>query len=113
MDLSEEIERNVTAALGEDVGRGDVTAMLTPDFANARADVVVRQDAVLCGQAWYDACFRKLDTGSSVRWRTAEGARVTVGQTVCELEGKARALDRKSTRLNSSHSSVSRMPSSA
>jgi len=92
MDLSEEIERNVSAALGEDVGRGDVTATLTPDSANARAHVVVRQDAVLCGQAWYEACFRKLDPNSSVRWRTAEGTRVPRGQTVCDLEGKARAL---------------------
>ena len=34
-------------------------------------------------------------------------------EDLCDLLGKAGDPDRKSTRLNSSHSSVSRMPSSA
>ena len=92
MDLAQEIERNVAAALAEDVGSGDVTAQLTPDSAQAQARVVARQDAVLCGQAWYEACFRKLDPGSNVLWHATEGARVSRGHTVCQLKAKARAL---------------------
>ncbi len=92
MDLAREIERNVAAALAEDVGSGDVTAALTPQSAEARARVIARQDAVLCGHAWFDACFRKLDPEASIRWHASEGARVTRGQAVCELSGKARAL---------------------
>ena len=41
---------------------------------------------------------------------TVEGATVTASVIG---DGKAKKVDRKSTRLNSSHSSVSRMPSSA
>jgi len=92
MDLAREIERNVAAALAEDVGSGDVTAALTPQSAEARARVIARQDAVLCGHAWFDACFRKLDPEARIRWHATEGARVTRGQAVCELSGKARAL---------------------
>jgi nicotinate-nucleotide pyrophosphorylase (carboxylating) len=92
MDLVPEIERNVAAALAEDVGSGDVTAALTAASAVARARVVARQDAVLCGQAWFDACFRKLDPAVNIGWQVGEGARVSPGQTVCELSGKVRAL---------------------
>jgi len=92
MDLAREIERNVATALAEDVGSGDVTAALTPQSAQARARVIARQDAVLCGHAWFDACFRRLDPEVSIRWHASEGARVTHGQAVCELSGKARAL---------------------
>lgn len=92
MDLVPEIERNVAAALAEDVGSGDVTAALMPESAKARARVVARQDAVLCGQAWFDACFHKLDTAMNIQWPVPEGARISRGQTVCELSGKARAL---------------------
>ena len=92
MELERQIERNVSAALAEDVGTGDVTAGLTPDAANARAHIVSRQDAVLCGQAWCELCFRKLDPDSSVHWHVTEGAKISRGQAVCDLEGKARAL---------------------
>lgn len=92
MDLAREIERNVAAALAEDVGSGDVTAALTPESAEARARVVAREDAVLCGAAWCEACFRKLDPAANIRWQAAEGERVSRGQTVCELSGQARAL---------------------
>jgi nicotinate-nucleotide pyrophosphorylase (carboxylating) len=92
VDLASEIERNVATALAEDVGTGDVTAALTPEPARARARLIARQDAVLCGQAWFEACFRKLDASVRVDWRVAEGAPVSRGQMVCALEGNARAL---------------------
>ncbi|MGW8183574.1 MAG: carboxylating nicotinate-nucleotide diphosphorylase [Burkholderiales bacterium] len=92
MDLAREIERDVAAALAEDVGSGDVTAALTPAATEARARVVARQEAVLCGQAWCEACFRTLDPGIEVRWQAKEGSQVSPGQTVCELAGNARTL---------------------
>ena len=92
MDLASEIERNVNAALQEDVGSGDLTALLTPASATARATVVCRTNAVLCGQAWFEACFRRLDPAASVDWFTAEGAQVAASTEVCSLQGKARGL---------------------
>jgi len=92
MDLASEIERNVAAALAEDVGDGDATAPLTPMDKLARATVLCRQDAVVCGQPWFDACFRKLDARVSISWLVAEGANVSAGTRVCEVRGEARAL---------------------
>lgn len=92
MDLASEIGRNVAAALAEDVGAGDATAPLTPAGQRARASVVCRQDAVLCGQPWFEACFRELDSSARTTWLAGEGARVRAGTRVCEVEGEARAL---------------------
>ena len=92
MDLAPEIERNVTAALAEDVGDGDASALLLPEGKSARAVVVCRQPAVVCGQAWFEACFRKLDPAAAVSWLVAEGEQVAAGTQVCEVSGKARAL---------------------
>ena len=92
MELDSEIDRNVAAALREDIGAGDWTAMLTPEGRRARASVICRTAAVLCGQAWFALVFRKLDPEVTLEWSVAEGERVAPGQMVCEIAGKARAL---------------------
>jgi len=92
VDLASAVERDVSAALAEDVGSGDVSAMLLPETASSRAIVVCRQEAVLCGQAWFEACFRRLDPDAAISWRAAEGMKVAAGARVCELRGRTRAL---------------------
>lgn len=90
--LDDEIERNVSVALAEDVGKGDLTAWLVPGEHIARARVISRENAVLCGTAWFDCCFSQLDTGIAIRWIASDGERVAPGQVLCEIEGPARAL---------------------
>jgi nicotinate-nucleotide pyrophosphorylase (carboxylating) len=92
MDLASEIERNVAAALAEDVGERDWTAMLTPEDRPARATIVARREAVLCGQAWAAACFRKLDTDARIEWTANDGDRIVRNATVCKISGDTRAL---------------------
>jgi nicotinate-nucleotide pyrophosphorylase (carboxylating) len=92
VNLASAVERDVSAALAEDVGEGDVSALLLPEGATARAVVLCRQEAVLCGQAWFEACFRRLDADVTISWQAAEGARITAGTRVCEIHGKTRAL---------------------
>lgn len=92
MDLASAVECDVSTALAEDVGGGDVSAMLLPETATARAVVLCRQDAVICGQAWFETCFRRLDANVTISWQAAEGARVGAGARVCEIRGKTRAL---------------------
>jgi nicotinate-nucleotide pyrophosphorylase (carboxylating) len=87
-----EIERNVAAALAEDVGDGDLTARLVPEGRAARAAVISREHAVLCGSAWFERCFKKLDASIAIAWQTRDGERLAPGQPVCALEGPARAL---------------------
>jgi nicotinate-nucleotide pyrophosphorylase (carboxylating) len=92
MDLESEIERNIAAALAEDIGPADWTAMLTPERQASRATVVCRQEAVLCGQPWFNVCFRRLDPTATITWHVSEGAIVGRGTTLCELTGNSRAL---------------------
>ncbi len=96
--LKDEIERNVRAALAEDLGPafesggGDLTARLVPADKAVQARVVTRDDAVLAGQDWFDACFRTLDPQVRTLWQARDGEPISAGQTLCEVVGQARAL---------------------
>ncbi|MQM31225.1 MAG: nicotinate-nucleotide diphosphorylase (carboxylating) [Candidatus Accumulibacter phosphatis] len=90
--LDAEIERNVSAALSEDVGSGDLTAQLVPAGVRSRALVIAREDAILCGSDWFSRCFSKLDATISIVWKAQDGQRTHPDQVLCEIEGSARAL---------------------
>lgn len=83
--------RNVRDALAEDVGNGDWTALLVSDDA-ARARVVVREAAVLCGRDWFEATLHALDPAATLDWHYAEGADMRAGSVVVDIASKARAL---------------------
>jgi nicotinate-nucleotide pyrophosphorylase (carboxylating) len=78
--------------LREDVGSGDVTAGLIPARQVARAQVLCRESAVLCGSAWFDETFRQLDSAVQVSWQYREGASVAPDSVLCTLTGPTRAL---------------------
>lgn len=90
--LPSDLQLAVDRALAEDVGSGDVTAELVPAGQMATAHLITREAAVLCGQPWFDAVFRTLDSGVHVDWQVEEGATVVPDQRVCTLTGPARAL---------------------
>jgi nicotinate-nucleotide pyrophosphorylase (carboxylating) len=92
LHLAAEIDRNVSAALVEDIGGGDLTALLTPAGHQASGTVISRQDAVLAGQAWFDACFQQLDPTVEIDWTASDGERIVAGQTLCEIRADTRAL---------------------
>jgi nicotinate-nucleotide pyrophosphorylase (carboxylating) len=82
---------DVARALAEDIGSGDVTAALLPDHADS-AYLLCKEEAVVCGRPWFDACHRMLDENVRIQWHVAEGARVARGTVIALLEGRARAL---------------------
>ena len=79
-------------ALHEDTGSGDLTAALVPADARARARVLLREDATLCGAPWVEAVIGRLDPKASIRWLRGEGERCKAGDVVLELQGQAQAL---------------------
>lgn len=85
------IESDVARALAEDMGSGDVTASLLRDHTDS-AYLLCKEDAVVCGRPWFDACHRALDPDVRIDWHVAEGERVTAGRILATLEGHARAL---------------------
>ncbi len=91
LPLAEAIAANVAAALAEDIGPGDVTATLLPD-SPARARLLCKEDCVVAGRPWFDACHRALDPDVSISWHCDEGARVAKGTVIATLQGRSRAL---------------------
>ncbi len=85
------VAANVAAALAEDLGTGDVTAALLPDGPDV-AYLLCKEDAVICGRPWFDACHRALDPDVRIDWRIAEGDRVAKGTVIATLAGRSRAL---------------------
>ncbi len=92
MYINAAIEQNVTAALAEDIGSGDLTALLIPQEQEATASVISRERAALCGSAWFEACFRKLDPAVRIQWFAKDGDCIAPDQMLCEIHGNARAL---------------------
>jgi nicotinate-nucleotide pyrophosphorylase (carboxylating) len=85
-------QRNVRDALMEDIGRGDWTAQLVAANQPARARVVAKEAAVLCGREWFDACVHALDPAAQVDWGFADGDSIDAGNTLCRITADARAL---------------------
>lgn len=90
--LRVEVQRSVAASLAEDIGTGDLTARLVPASRAARGRVITREDAVLCGTAWFDATFAALEPDASVIWHVRDGERIKPGQLLCEVDASARSL---------------------
>jgi len=82
----------IKSFLEEDIGSGDITAAIIPESMTAEAEVVTREDMVLCGQAWFDAVFKSLDANVNINWLAAEGEAVGKNTLLCKLDGPARAL---------------------
>ena len=90
--IAAQVREDVQRALQEDVGGGDLTAALVPAGRRARARILAREAAVICGAPWAEAALRALDPAVRLTWHVAEGQRCAPDQVVLEAEGDARAL---------------------
>lgn len=90
--LEQSIQLNVQQALQEDLGDGDITAMLTPEHEQASATVLSREDMILAGQPWVNALIQRFDPSIHVTWLKHDGEKVLANETFLKLQGKARSL---------------------
>ena len=86
------INKQVTLALAEDIGDGDVTAKLIPDDKLADARIISREPAILCGADWVSEVFNQLDTAIQIDWHCQDGDKIQADQELCRLHGSARHL---------------------
>jgi nicotinate-nucleotide pyrophosphorylase (carboxylating) len=90
MAVTADIQSIVQRALAEDVGSGDVTSesILGPD-QNVHGRVTAKANGVVAGLAVAAEVFAQVDP--AIRWRpiVEDGATVTFGETVADLEGPA------------------------
>ena len=91
-ELAAHLQRNISATLAEDIHTGDLTAQLLSGDTVVNAQVITREDAVLCGTQWFDGCFLPQDPNCKINWLAKDGDVIKAGQLLCEIRGKARAL---------------------
>lgn len=90
--LEQSIQINIQHALQEDIGEGDITAMLTPEDEQATATIISREDMVLAGQPWVNALIQAFDETVEVIWLKNDGERVAANEAFLKLAGSARSL---------------------
>ena len=88
----ETILANVSAALSEDLGSGDITAALIPADAQASARVITRENGILCGTAWVNSVFAQVDANVQLQWQAEDGERIKADDLLFTVEGNARSL---------------------
>jgi len=88
----EDIKTTVAQALKEDIRDGDITAMLIPECNRAKATVITRERAIVCGQPWVDEVFRQLDPTVQIEWLVQDGDEIQPEQRLFTLNGPARSL---------------------
>ena len=91
-DLNATIAADVAASLAEDGAAHDLTVQLLPAGQTAHARVITREAGVLCGSAWFDACFKAVSADCVITWAAKDGDWITPGQTLCDVSGPSRAL---------------------
>ena len=92
METSQAIKRAVSIALEEDIGKGDVTAASFSVNQIANATVICRDEAVLCGQPWFNETFLQLDPEIEIEWLVQDGSQMKKNSTVCVMHGNAQAI---------------------
>jgi nicotinate-nucleotide pyrophosphorylase (carboxylating) len=86
------IQDSVATAIKEDVATGDVTARLIPGDELGQASVVCRDDAVICGIAWFNEVFAQIDATTQINWHCQDGDKVDANTILCHIEGNARSM---------------------
>ncbi len=90
--IAEVARADAARALAEDVGAGDLTAALVPEGRRARARVLARESAVICGAPWVESALRQVDPGLHALWLVPDGRHCKADEVVLEIDGLARSL---------------------
>ena len=90
--LKADLHNNVSAALLEDVGDGDITARLIPAAEIASAAIITRENAIICGVDWVNEVARQVDSTIVIDWMVADGDQVQANQVLFQAHGNARSL---------------------
>ena len=86
------IEKSVLFALEEDIGDGDRTADLIDPLKSSEANIICKENSILCGKDWVNKTYQLLDPKIEIVWNFADGDRVTKNQTVCKVIGNTRKI---------------------
>ena len=91
-DYLRDINITVALALSEDIGSGDITAGLIDTSQVSEAEVLTREQAVICGQVWVNEVFSQIDPTAVLKWMIQDGDQVPAGTVLCRIHGKTQSL---------------------
>ncbi len=91
-DYLRDINITVALALSEDIGSGDITAGLIDTSQVSEAEVLTREQAVICGQDWVNEVFSQIDPTAVLKWMIQDGDQVPAGTVLCRIHGKTQSL---------------------
>lgn len=94
IETPDDIDEIASTALTEDIGSGDITALLIDPATEAKAEIVVKEDGIICGIPYAESAFRQLQNHNllSLKWLFNDGDKVKQGQTLAKIGGNARQL---------------------
>ncbi len=90
--IQQAVQLNITNALLEDIGCGDITASLIPKHIQGKAHVISRDNAIICGTQWVNKVFEQLDPSLNINWQVTDGDLVKPNQILFAIEGNARSI---------------------
>jgi nicotinate-nucleotide pyrophosphorylase (carboxylating) len=90
--LKNEINLSVSKSLMEDIGDGDITATINNITSHSKAEIICREDMVLCGKLWVNEVFRQLDPSIKINWMFNDGAFIKENTIIFELSGSTQNI---------------------
>lgn len=83
----------ILSALREDITSEDVSAnSVMPLSKKGTADLICKEDGVICGLQVFERVFKLLDENTEVKLMANDGEKVKKGQLLAKLEGDIRVL---------------------
>lgn len=95
------IKADVSRALAEDIGSGDVTSALLEDRLWVNAQIISREAMLVCGITWVDNVFSAISPQIEINWEVHDGLWLDNPTKLCTISGPAKdILTAERTALN-------------
>ena len=91
--LKVNVDELIMGALREDITSEDVTTNSVMPYAKqGEADLLCKQDGIICGMQVFERVFTLLDSDTEVEFFVQDGDKVTVGQKLAVVRGDIRVI---------------------
>ncbi len=92
LPAANKISQDVSTALAEDVGGGDITSKLIKIGKTVHTKIISREPAILCGTGWVTEVFKQLNLDIGVKFLKKDGDSIKPNEPICNITGPAREI---------------------
>jgi len=86
------LREDVTKALAEDIGAGDITAALLPEHVKTHAEIISREPMLVCGIPWVNQVFFEVEPAIQINWQVQESKFLSEPCVLAKIVGPTRAI---------------------